>query len=259
MTGGLPPGLSRPDTRLLMIVGAYGSGKTEIAVNLAIQLARSGRNVQIADMDLVNPYFRCREARALMEKCGVRVVTPCGSQHWADLPIVLPEIQGMLHPPEELLTIFDVGGDDVGARSLSAFRPLLREGDYELVQVLNNRRPFTEDAAGCRAARCDIEAASRLRVTGLIANSHLIDETTPDVVLEGVDVATEVGRETGLPVHAVAVIDRMIAEPALLDLAVPVLTLERHMVPPWVRGASPAPETVAAARPRPIGVPPRHS
>ncbi|UCF67048.1 MAG: cobalamin biosynthesis protein CbiA, partial [Acidobacteriota bacterium] len=102
----------------MMIVGGFGSGKTEVAVNLAINLARRGRTVQVADLDLVNPYFRCREARALMEHHAIRVVVPPGAQAYADLPILLPEIKGMLHPPEDTLSLFDVGGDDVGATVL---------------------------------------------------------------------------------------------------------------------------------------------
>ena len=110
------------EDRLVIVVGSYGSGKTEVCVNLAIDLARRGRKVQIADLDIVNPYFRCREARRLMERHDIRVVVPPGAQAFADLPIVLPEIRGMLRPPDGMLTIFDVGGDDVGAKVLASLR-----------------------------------------------------------------------------------------------------------------------------------------
>lgn len=125
-----PGDIVQPGDRLIAIVGSYGSGKTEVAVNLSLLLSRRGLHVQIGDLDLVNPYFRCREASALMEAHGIRVVVPPGAQAWADLPIVLPEIRGMLHPPAGTLSILDVGGDDVGARSLASFRTSIADGEY---------------------------------------------------------------------------------------------------------------------------------
>ena len=104
-------GVVGANERVVMVVGNYGSGKTEAAVNLALHLAKAGRRVQIADLDIVNPYFRSREARRLMEQHGIRVVVPPGDQAFADLPIILPEIRGMLNPPEGVLTLFDVGGE----------------------------------------------------------------------------------------------------------------------------------------------------
>ncbi len=253
----LPPGLVADDVRVLMIVGAYGSGKTEIAVNLAIALAQSGRRVQLADLDLVNPYFRSREARRLMESHGVRVVVPPGALASADLPIVMREVPGMLQPPEGVLTLFDVGGDDVGARVLSSFRPLLHDGAYELWQVLNERRPFTSDRAGCVQAIRSIEASSRLRVTGLIANAHLIDETTADVVVSGCRLARDVAEETGLPLRCVAAMAPLAADPAVAALDAPVLRLVRHMLPPWSvrRSAATEESALPAAHPIPIGKP----
>lgn len=245
-------------TRVLMIVGAYGSGKTEIAVNLAIDLARAGQRVQIADLDLVNPYFRCREARALMESHGVRVVVPCGAAAFADLPIVLPEIRAMLHPPPGTLTLFDIGGDDVGARAVAAFRPVIREGEYELLQVLNARRPFTRTVEGALAARAGIEAASRLTVTGFIANTHLVDETGPAEVLEGWTLGSEVAARTGLPLRAVAVMQALSHAPELAPIDVPLLRLVRHMLPPWAVSSRDASAALPAARPTPIGVPRPH-
>ncbi len=175
----------RPGERVIAIVGNYGSGKTELSVNLALQLARAGRRVQIADLDIVNPYFRCREARVLMEAHDIRVVVPPGAQVFADLPIILPEIRGMLRPPDGVVTILDVGGDDVGARALASFRTSIADGEYELWQVINAKRPFTDTVDGCLRMKRAVEEASRWTVTGLLANSHLIDETTPGTVLDG--------------------------------------------------------------------------
>ncbi|MHC4420256.1 MAG: nucleotide-binding protein [Planctomycetota bacterium] len=249
-----------PNDRLIMVVGNYGSGKTEVAVNLAIQLAVDGRRVQLADLDIVNPYFRSREARRLMEGHGVRVVVPPGAQVWADLPIILPEIQGMLHPPPGTVTLFDVGGDDAGANVLSSLRPALGDGPYELWQVINSRRPFTGTLDGCLEMQHAIEEASRLKVTGLLVNSHLIQHTTARTVLEGWRLALEVSQRSGRPVRCVAVMEEVAGDPALAEIDAPILRMQRHMLPPWLSSRRPdnveaEDELLPAARPVPIGRP----
>lgn len=216
-----------------MLVGAFGSGKTEVAVNLALRWAREGRRVQLADLDLVNPYFRSREARALLEEAGVRVVAPPGAQAFADLPIVLPEIRGLLTPPEGVVSLLDVGGDDVGARVLSSFRPVLREGAYELWQVVNARRPFTSTVEGCLRMRDELERATRLHVTGLVGNTHLIDATTLETLREGWALAEAAARAAGVPLRFHTAAGALAEEPEILALPAPLLRLERRMRPAW--------------------------
>ena len=224
-----------PGERLIIVVGNYGSGKTEVAINLALALAGQGAAVQLADLDLVNPYFRSREARDLLEAQGIRVVVPPRRLASSDLPIVVPEIRGMLRPPPGTRTIFDVGGDDVGARVLGSLRQELADGSYELWQVINANRPFTADVEGCLAMQRGIEQASRLQVTGLLVNSHLIDETTPETVLAGWRLGQELARRSGLPIRAVAMLERLVGAPPLRRaIDAPVLPLRRTMVPPWL-------------------------
>lgn len=252
----VPTDILRPQERLVMIVGNYGSGKTEIAVNLAVRLADEGRKVQIADLDLVNPYFRSREAQALMQSHGIRVVVPPGSQVFADLPIVLPEIRGMLQPPEGTTTIIDVGGDDVGAKALASFRPTIGDDPYELWQVVNAMRPFTQDVEGCLRMKGEIESASRLEVTGFLANAHLIDDTTPETVLRGWELARDVAEATGRPVRAVALMDALADDASLAPISAPLLRMERRMLPPWLHADAAADDSpMPAARPIPLGKP----
>jgi hypothetical protein len=250
-----------PEHRLLLIVGNYGSGKTEVSVNLAVREQQLGKRVTIADLDIVNPYFRCREARERMLAAGVRVVIPPGAQQYADLPIVVPEIKGMLQNGDVAreLDIFDVGGDPAGATLLSSFNSYIAEQPYHLFQVINSRRPFTDSVEGCLEMKRGIEAASRLSVTGLVVNSHLAEQTTPDVIVEGYELAREVGERAGLPVAFVTAMGDLADAEEVRALPVPVLRLERMMLPPWLQVGektdNPDETIVPAGRTKPVFVP----
>ena len=223
---------------IVLFVGNYGSGKTEVAINFSIRFNALGRSVRIADLDLVNPYFRCREAREVLEAHGVGVVLPPAEFLHADLPILTPAVKGMIQRPEGL-AVLDVGGDNVGATVLASLAPSFPAGGYEMLQVVNHCRPFTETPEGVLRILDEIEAASRLRVTGLVSNAHLMDETTPDTIYEGYALTRAAGEQRGLPVRFLT------AERALvpgLDAArlddTPVLPLERVLLPPWRRSVS---------------------
>lgn len=219
------------DQRLLLIVGNYGSGKTEVAVNLAIHLSNQGP-ISIVDLDIVNPYFRCREARQEMEGFGIRVINPEGDYFAADLPIILPEIRGAVLQDNGTL-ILDVGGDDVGARVLSSLADVFTDRPYCMLQVVNAKRPFTGTVDGCLKIRSEIEAASRLRITGLVSNSHLLEETDSRTVLDGFSLARKVGERAGLPISFVTANEDLRDELSIDQLGCPVLWIKRRMLPPW--------------------------
>ena len=227
----------------VLLVGAYGSGTTEIAVNLAFHLvaersapgtSADSRPLAIADLDLVNPYFRCREALEPLEAAGVRVVVPPGGQRYADLPILLPQVRGLLQDTA-VMSILDVGGDEVGSRVLSALSTSFDSTRHAFWFVLNTRRPFNDTAAGCLKTIRRIEAASSLRVTGLVPNTHLMDETTPEMVLDGVAVARQVAQELGVGIAFVAMMQQVAGRMSPDAIREPVLKMRRIMVPPWLR------------------------
>ncbi len=220
-----------PEQRVVLIVGNYGSGKTEVAVNLAIRL-RERQAISIVDLDIVNPYFRCREARGEMESLGIRVINPEGDYQAADLPIILPEIRGLVRDGEETL-ILDVGGDDAGARVLGSLADVFTNQPYAMLQVLNAKRPFTETVAGCLRIGSEIEAASRLRITGLVSNTHLLEDTDTATVLEGLRLARAVGQAARLPVSFVTVNESLRSEFDAQEPGCPVLWVKRRMLPPW--------------------------
>jgi CheY-like chemotaxis protein len=223
---------------LIIIVGGYGSGKSEVALNLARHLAHSQPGpVAIADLDIVNPYFRSREADDVLRQMGITPLNPGGGYRYADLPIILPEIKGAIERFDGKV-ILDVGGDDVGARVLSSLSDSFTPGAYELLLVVNTKRPFTQDVAGCRKLMREIEASSQLKFTGLISNTHLLTDTDAEVVLQGLELTRRLGQETGLPVVFVSVLEQMLSQLEPAAIGAPVLPINRLLLKPWERETS---------------------
>jgi hypothetical protein len=218
---------------LIIIVGNYGSGKTEVAVNLAFYAKRLGHRVTIADLDVVNPYFRCREQVEALEAEGIRVIAPKGAARWADVPAVQPEIKGAAQSDDDGVRIFDVGGDDAGATLLSSLKEALGKRPYELFQVVNAKRPFTDSVEGVLAVKTALERKSRLFVTGFIANTHLMEETSAEVILDGIALAKESARRSDTAFLFAAMMSKWRKEAESWNLDVPVLFMERRMLPPW--------------------------
>jgi hypothetical protein len=220
---------------IIVVVGGFGSGKTEVAVNLARYLAKAERGrLAIADLDLVNPYFRSREAKSEMEAIGVKVIAPRGGNFYADLPILMPEIRGAIEDRNGRI-ILDVGGDEQGSRALGSLSDAFPPGEYEMIMILNSRRPFTSDVAGSLKTMARIEAASKLKFTGLVSNSHLIEETTVEILMEGYKLAQDVSRATGLPVKFISAKWETLAQLDLEKVRCPILPLARSMLKPWER------------------------
>ena len=217
---------------IVIIAGNYGSGKSEIAVNLAAKSRQKGMEVKIADLDLVNPYFRSREARISLEKIGVDVVLPDKKYMHADLPILAPAVAGMIQQPSEL-TILDAGGDDVGVTVLAALENYLKQKTVQMLQVINLFRPYTETLEGCLKIKQEIEASSKLKITGLVSNANLIDETTPEHIYKGYDLVREVSKATGLKIEFITASSQMIPQLDMDRFHCPVLTIDRTLVPPW--------------------------
>jgi len=222
---------------IVIIVGNYGSGKTEVSVNLALMAKQAGTDVRIADLDLVNPYFRTREARNTLAGFGIDVVLPPEQYLYADLPILAPAVAGMIRNPSAL-TLLDVGGDDVGATVLAALSDVLSSLDVRVIQIINPFRPFTDTPEGCGKIRREIEAASRLKVNGLIGNAHLLDETTPEEIYSGYEFARRVSAQSDLPLEAITATSALLPDLDMDRFDCPVLPIRRQMVPPWKRAVT---------------------
>ena len=217
---------------VVIIVGNYGSGKTEVAINLAAYHKRAGMNVRIADLDVVNPYFRTREAKGQLADLGIEVVLPPDQYLQADLPILSPEVAGMIRKPGQL-TLLDAGGDDAGVTILAALENELNKISPRVLMVVNPLRPFTETREGCLKIRDAIETASKLTVTGIVGNANLIDETVPDDIYNGYSFVRDLSEHSGLPLEFITVTRALMPSVDLHRFACPVLPIDRQMVPPW--------------------------
>ena len=188
--------------RLTLFAGHYGSGKTNIAVNYALKLAGEGKHVCIADLDIVNPYFRTKDSAAVLEKAGVKLISPQFANSNVDLP-ALPAEAYRLVTDKSIYGIMDIGGDDRGAYALGRYVPAIKEeGNYRMVFVANACRPLTRTPEEAMEVMREIEAACSLSFTDLINNTNLGTETTPETVLEARDYMARLSELSGLPIFA---------------------------------------------------------
>ena len=229
MTNDLPAWMTAH--RLTAIVGHMGGGKTELAVNMAVTLAKAGEKTAIADLDVVNPYFRSREQREMFRALGIRFVASGQSLVDADVPSLPAELNTLLQDGS-LRSILDIGGDS-GARVLARYRHQIAAQDYEVWFVLNARRPQTATLEKAIFSLRKIEEEMGLPVTGIVNNTHLCAETTATDVLLGAGLADEVAYVTNIPVicHTAP---RFLAD-TLPALAEPVFPIDIYMKKPWER------------------------
>jgi len=255
--------------RINIFCGGFGSGKTEVAVNFSLRMRELERRVSIADLDIVNLYFRSREVRNQLRSCGIEVIVPSGALVNADLPVIVPEVRGAIEgqsskpevrtvgqgplrpmtiearstneakgegrkangvPP---LVVLDLGGDPAGAKVMASIAEGMKPEDYSGLFVLNSRRPFTATVAAARKMMAEISDAARINVDRIVVNSHLIDETTPAVIDEGIALGEELAKATGSQIAFVAVQRVMLGQFDASRCRYPVMVLDRLMLKPW--------------------------
>ena len=188
--------------RLTLFAGHYGSGKTNIAVNYALHLAKENKKVCIADLDIVNPYFRTKDSAAVLEAAGIHLVSPQFANTNVDLP-ALPAEAYRLVTDKETYGIMDIGGDDRGAYALGRYVPaILAENNYRMIFVANASRPLTRTPEDAMEVMAEIEAACGLRFTDLVNNTNLGDLTTPETVLASQEYMQKLSALSSLPIFA---------------------------------------------------------
>ena len=189
-----------PLKRLTILCGHYGSGKTNVAVNVAAELKQSRDTVTVADLDIVNPYFRTKDSESFFAEQGIRLICSAYANSNVDIP-ALPQEMYAITDDRSMTAVLDIGGDDRGALVLGRLAPkILVENDYEMLMVINCYRPLTRDAASTLEVMAEIEYAGGIRFTGLVNNSNLGVSTTAEDILASRDYAEEVARLSGLPI-----------------------------------------------------------
>ena len=186
--------------RITLFAGHYGSGKTNIAVNLAFSMKKQYDNIVVADMDIVNPYFRTKDSAEDFEKAGIKLIASRFAGSNVDLPS-LPQEMYSLTDDKTCHAILDIGGDERGALVLGRYAAKIKEeNDYEMLFVFNASRPLTPDADSAIEVMREIEWAGKIAFTGIINNTNIGEETTPETVISSLKKADKLSEKTGLPI-----------------------------------------------------------
>ncbi len=195
--------------RITILCGHYGSGKTNIAVNMAFDIKAQCKEVSIADLDIVNPYFRTKDSKAELEAEGIKLICSEYAGSNVDIP-ALPADMYSLTDDRSRMAVLDIGGDDRGALVLGRLSPaILEENDYEILAVINKYRPLTPNAESTAEVLAEIEAAVGMRFTGIINNSNLGELTEAQDVLSSLEYAQSVSSMLSIPIYATTVDARL--------------------------------------------------
>ncbi len=217
--------------RVTIIAGHYGSGKTNIAVNYAIRLADDGKRVSVADLDIVNPYFRSKDSKDVMEAKGIRLISSDFANSNVDTP-ALPADAYAITDDKTSYSVVDVGGDDRGALALGRYAPeILKENDYEMLFVINKYRPLTSDALSCIEVMREIETACGIKFTGIINNSNLGTDTEEKHIVDSFSYADEVASLSGLQV-VMTTVDKRLYD-SVCDKKENIMPLELYVRQSW--------------------------
>jgi hypothetical protein len=186
--------------RYYVIIGNFGSGKTELALNMAFEAAAKGEKVTLVDIDVTNPYFRSTERKPELEAAGIRLISPNFTSSGVEVPSIPAEIFSVFSDNSDLV-IFDVGGDPVGSIAMGQYYGYFKElENFEVWYVINCRRPLSPGAEENLEMICKITGVSRLKITGILNNTNLAHETSVKDLFDGLEVTREVSERSGLPI-----------------------------------------------------------
>ena len=219
------------NSRLKIIIGAYGSGKSEVSVNLALNMRKdfSVRKVLLADLDIVNPFYRSSDAAKVLEDNDIRLISPMYANSNVDAPVLSGEVY-VIFDNDEYMGVFDIGGEDMGATILGSMKTRLDNTDAELIMAVNTRRPFTSTADEIIIMASELQEASKMKITGFINNTNILEQTTPSDILEGEKILLEVQEKTGIPVVMTTVMDGVMTDDEIKRLHTPEVMKMRRTI-----------------------------
>ncbi len=219
------------DKRLNIMIGAYGSGKSEVAVNCALKMKETdpSRKVLMADMDIVNPFYRSVDAKKLLEDNDIRVIAPSYANSNVDAPVLTGEMY-VIFDDESYSGVFDIGGEDMGATVLGSLKKRLAGIDCNLLMVVNTLRPFTSDVEGILKMGGELQEASGMKITGFINNTNLLEYTTVDHVLAGEKMILEASEACGVPLLLTTMMEGVASEDDLKKFSSPDILLMKRTI-----------------------------
>lgn len=191
--------------RITIFAGHYGSGKTNVAINYALEIANQGYKAAIADLDIVNPYFRTKDSEQVLSEHGIRLISSPYANTNVDTPALPAEAYSVIHD-ESMYSIIDVGGDDRGALALGRYMPgIIESGDYEMIFVINKYRYLTSTPSDTIEIMHEIESAAGAKFTHIVNNSNIGEETTLEDVLASVEYAEEISKLSDIKIKFTSV------------------------------------------------------
>ncbi len=227
---------------LLVFVGAYGSGKSEVAVNSALYMAAKNKHrdkadqaeIILADLDIINPFYRSADAKSFLEAEGIRLIASPYVNTNTETPYVTPELYSVFSDPEhgKKKVVLDIGGDDLGARVVGSLKKRISAWDHEILFVVNTGRPFTADLEQILKMKGELETAGGLKITGIINNTNLLDDSSTDFLLASQRVFDEFTDKTGIPLVFTSAVSDYCSEAAGLFAArgLPFLEMQRTVL-----------------------------
>ena len=210
------------DKRLKIVIGAYGSGKSELSVNLALNMRKESpdKKVLLADLDIVNPFYRSADAGKILQENDIRLISPMYANSNVDAPVLSGEVY-VIFDDESYQGVFDIGGEDMGATILGSMKSRLDKIDADLLMAVNIKRPFTSTVDEIIIMASELQEASKLKITGFINNSNLLEQTTADDIFEGERILLEVQERTGIPLIMTSFMEGVLTDEQISSLKVP--------------------------------------
>ncbi len=219
-------------SRIRIFTGHFGSGKTEIALNYAINLAKIGKRVALVDIDIVNPYFCSRNMKDKLENLGIKLISSSSSLMNAELMVIPSNVYSVFND-KSYEVVMDIGGDDQGSLVLGQYNEYLKQESYDMYFVVNNDRPFTSNKVETIAYMKSIERASRLKVTHLISNTNLSYETNTEDIIKGDKIVSEISKQFEIP-YKYIVCTKDLAGMIKTKVHAEVYPIDIYMKPPWM-------------------------
>jgi hypothetical protein len=221
------------DEKVIILVGGYGSGKTQVTINLAEKMKNEGKAVSLIDLDIINPYFRSREMEEYLKSKGIDLVVSHDGFTMSEAPALSPQIEGVIKYGD-CQVIIDVGGD-VGATVLGRFAESIDKAGYDMLLVVNVNRPFTSNVESIVQTAQFVEEKSGLKITGIINNTNLQLETDIENIVDGQKIIEKASKKLEVPVKFITMEEIHLQEAKKKITGYEILPLKIHLRPSWLQ------------------------